>query len=155
MTCPRESETLDAITTARWPEELQQHATSCAFCADLVAVATAFQEDLHAAAHDAPIPPSGLMWWRVQRRERQEAARTAERTITYVQTATVAGAIAIALTILGGLSVMSDTWRGWITRAWSSLNFESFAFTPGLALIAIATCFVVAPVVLYVAFAEE
>src|SRR4029079_16862956 len=25
MTCPRESETLEAITTARWPEELQQH----------------------------------------------------------------------------------------------------------------------------------
>lgn len=158
MNCPRELETLDAISTALWPDELQQHAASCALCADLVAVATAFREDMREAVQYAPVPSSGLMWWRVQRRERQEAARTAERTITFVQTASVLGAIAVALTIIGGLSVMNETWRGWIARLWSSVHFETIAAAPQWTLplmIAIAACVVLAPVAVYFAFAEE
>jgi len=157
MNCPRELETLDAITTALWPDELRQHAASCALCADLVAVATAFQEDLHEAVQHAPVPSSGLMWWRIHRRARQEAARTAERTITFVQTASVFGAIAVALAILGGLSVMNETWRGWIARVSSSVRFEQLAVPQWTmpVMIAIAACVVLAPVAMYFAFAEE
>jgi len=106
MNCPRESEIYDAIAAARWPEacddELRVHASSCAACADLVLVATAITEDIP----HAHVPTSGVMWWRIQRREREEAARVASRTITIVQASSIAAAIALALTILGGVHAL-------------------------------------------------
>jgi len=158
MNCPRESEVLDALTTARWPDELHAHAGGCALCADLVAVAAALHEDLQDAMHDVVVPASGLVWWRAQRREREEATRAAARTITLVQTASVLGAIAVALTILGGVSVMSDTWRDWLAGLTSAVRFESFAVVPQWnvpLMLAAAACLVLAPVALYFVVAEK
>jgi hypothetical protein len=111
MSCPRENEILDALMAARWPDacdaELRAHATACTSCADLVIVAGAIVNDAQTMTHAAHVPPSGAMWWRMQRRDREHAARAASRTITIVQGSSIAAAIAIAVTIIGGVSWIS------------------------------------------------
>jgi len=112
--CTREAEVLEAITAGRWPDtcddELRSHASSCAVCADLATVASLIAEDAATATRHAPIPSSGLMWWRMQRRMQMEAARNARRTITFVETATLAATALLVLFILGGLSLLDFNW---------------------------------------------
>jgi len=152
MTCSRESEILDALQSARWPDacddELRAHARSCAICADLLLVASAIAADVPRAA----IPTAGVVWWRMQRREREEAARAASRTITIVQASSIAGAIALALTFLGGMSAMSDTWRTWLARAVQLASVPQWNVT---LLCAIVVSLALAPVALYFAMSED
>jgi hypothetical protein len=151
MNCPRESEVLDALTTARWPDEVRAHVDACATCGELVVVTNAFREELLATAREANVPPSGLVWWRMQRREREEAARVASRAITFVQASSILGSIALALTIAGGLSGMSDKWLAWIGH--------TATFASGIPLLPLivtaAASLLLAPVVLWFVFAEE
>ncbi|PYQ30339.1 MAG: hypothetical protein DMF56_05865 [Acidobacteria bacterium] len=149
MTCPRESEILDALMTARWPEacedELRAHAQSCALCADLVLVATAITNDVP----EAHVPTSGVAWWRMQRRDREEAARAASRTITIVQASSILAAIAVVLTILGGVSAMSESWRNGIAHGLQLLNSLPQWGLP--LLLTLALVLAAAPVALYFA----
>ena len=153
MTCPRESEILDMLMTARWPDacgdELRAHAQSCASCADLVLVATAITSDVP----EAHVPTSGVVWWRMQRRDREEAARAASRTITIVQASSILAAIAVVLTILGGVSAMSESWRRGMGNALQLLNNIPQWGLP--LLFTLALVLVLAPVALYFAVREE
>lgn len=101
--CPREQETLDLVRAGRWPagcdDELRTHVASCAHCAESVQVASLLTDDYHAALRTARLPTSGLVWWRVQRRAREEAARNAARVVTLVQAISVVTGLAIALGI--------------------------------------------------------
>jgi len=153
MTCSRESEILDALMTGRWPnaceDELHAHAQSCALCADLVLVATAITNDVP----EAHVPTSGVVWWRMQRRDREEAARAASRTITIVQASSILAAIAVVLTILGGVSAMSASWRSGIAHALQLLNSLPQWGLP--LLLTLALVLAAAPVALYFAMREE
>ena len=152
MNCPRESEIYDAIAAARWPdaceEELRAHASSCADCADLVLITTSMAGDIP-AAH---VPTSGVVWWRIQRREREEAARAASRTITILQASSIAAAIALALTILGGVSAMNASVRSWFSHALQLTGTPQWDLVfLGAAVMTLA----LAPVALYFAFSED
>lgn len=135
--CAREAEVLEAVTAGRWPEtcdsELRAHAESCATCTDLATVATAIAEDASHAMHHAPIPSSGLVWWRVQRRTQMEATLNAKRAITFVEGATLAATAFAVLFILGGLSLLKFDWHAipWnlplITAAATILLLAPFA----------------------------
>ena len=100
--CPRESEVLEALRSGAWPagcdEELRTHPADCPSCRDLVEVTTALFEDRDLSIHDAPIPGSGLVWWKMQMRHRQEAMGSARRTLLLVQ--------ATALSVAGGLALL-------------------------------------------------
>ena len=100
--CPRELEVLDALRSGAWPagcdEELRAHPADCPSCRDLVEVTTALFEDRDASMHEAPLPGSGLVWWKMQLRLRQEAMSTARRTLLLVQ--------ATALSLAGGLALL-------------------------------------------------
>jgi hypothetical protein len=111
--CTCEAEILDAITAGRWPHstELRTHASTCATCADLATVASAIAEDAAAAMRRAPIPGSGLVWWRMQRRLQLEAARNVKRAVTFVEALTLAATAFAVLFILGGLSLLKFDWR--------------------------------------------
>jgi hypothetical protein len=111
--CTREAEILDAITAGRWAHctELRAHASTCATCADLATVASAIAEDAAAAMRRAPIPGSGLVWWRMQRRVQLEAARNVKRAVTFVEALTLAATAFAVLFILGGLSLLKFDWR--------------------------------------------
>jgi hypothetical protein len=151
MTCPRESEVVDALMAGRWPDacddELRAHAAACATCGDLVLVATAIAAD----APRADVPTSGVMWFRIQRRERQQAARVASRTLTFVQASSIAGAIAFMLTIVGGLS-FSDTWKTLLARAVELTNLSQWMLPLSFA---VAVTLMLAPVALYFAVSED
>jgi hypothetical protein len=104
--CTREIETFDAISSGAWPDacddSLRAHVATCAICSDVAEVAGALIDDRDAALRQALVPPSGVVWWRMQMRARNEAAQSARRTVIAVQAAVFAAVLGIALAILGG-----------------------------------------------------
>jgi len=107
-TCPLEQETLAVVQAGRWPDGCDDasraHANACPVCGDIVRVATLVANDYQASLRTARVPNSGLVWWRMQRRARQEAVRTASRVITIVQAIAVAAGVAIATGIIAAAS---------------------------------------------------
>jgi hypothetical protein len=102
--CPREQDVLDAFAAQRWPArcaaELRAHVHDCGICADLVAVAGALLDDHDTAYAEARIPPSGLVWWRAQRRAREENARAAARPIAFIQGVAASVAVWLLVTLV-------------------------------------------------------
>ena len=102
--CPQENETLSMVQAGRWPDgcddAMRTHVAACSTCADIVRVGSLIAADYHASLRSSHVPASGLVWWRMQRRARQEAIRTASRVITVVQAIAVAAGVAVAIGIL-------------------------------------------------------
>lgn len=149
--CTREAEILEAITAGRWAQridvELHAHAMECPTCADLAAVALAIAEDSALAMRVAPVPSSGLVWWRMQRRVQAESAESASRTVSIVQLATLAATALIVLLILGGLTMVTD-WEYWL------LTLTTAKWNVPL-IVAAATCLLLAPFAVYYVVTEE
>lgn len=115
--CPREAEVLEALQTSAWPEccaaDLRAHVDACLSCADLVAVVLPLIDEHRVAAAHAPVPSSGIVWWRAQTRARQEAAAAAMRPITVVQAlslAMAAGLLAAAASFVSPAFRQSIAW---------------------------------------------
>ena len=153
LQCTREQELLEVLSLGQQPHgELSAHVDACASCAEVLTVAGAIFEDASAAMHHAPIPSSGGVWWRMERRAREEAARSATRTISVVQVATVLAAAAIAIVLLGGLPTLA----GWIGSLEITLPTKSESTFWNLPLLlSIATFLLLAPVAIYFAVTEE
>ena len=139
--CARESDVLDALASARWPDrvdaELAQHVSSCEVCQDVIAVASAMQEDHEAAWRDANVPSSGQMWWRAEMRARQEAIRDASRPVTIAQG--VAALFALVVVAAAG-------WFAWPTLQGLFATPPPFLLPLAIGLLALL---VVTPVALY------
>jgi hypothetical protein len=156
--CPRESDVLDALASARWPHrvesELADHVASCAVCQDVVAVASAIQADHDLAWREASVPSSGQMWWRAEMRARQDAIREASRPITVAQSV----AALFALT-LAGLAA----WFAWPTvrGVLSSLGVTGdapAAFASPMIIplaVAMGALLIVAPLAIYFVVSEK
>jgi hypothetical protein len=99
--CNRETDILRAVGSGHIDDDVRNHIVACDVCADLMAIASAVVDDRRALMRDAPIPSSGLVWWRVNMRARQEATRVAVRAATLVQVALIAAAIVVAVVVLG------------------------------------------------------
>jgi hypothetical protein len=159
--CCREQELTDALASGRWPEHadasLREHVASCAICADVVEVFSAFMDEGRQFATEARIPSSAVMWWRAQMRARQEAAREAARPIAVAQVVGGVTALVVGVAVLVALSP-------WLSGAFGDLfGGVSFA-SPFLAdsgwlalslLMVIGLCLLLAPVALYVALAKD
>ena len=100
--CPREGELLDALGAGFIGEELESHITTCAACGELRLVAGALLDERVQAVTEAALPSSGTMLWRMQMRRRQEAQATARRSLLIGQAVTLAAAVALVFTLLGG-----------------------------------------------------
>jgi hypothetical protein len=159
--CDREEQVLELVRTGRWPElsdpELTGHVVACQPCADLVAVSSALLADHQTAMRTAPIPPSGRVWWRIQRREADEARRAANRAVMAVQLASFAAATAIALAILNSLG----DWRSWLKTLAGLVPIDAVATAETVAqwslplALVLATCLALAPVAVYLALARD
>lgn len=101
-TCPREDELLDALGAGFVGEELESHITACVACRELRLVAGALLDERLQAVAEAALPSSGTMLWRMQMRRRQEAQATARRSLLIGQAVTLAAAVALVFTLLGG-----------------------------------------------------
>jgi hypothetical protein len=165
MTCPREDEIVRSIAAGRWPDgcddELRAHAGACSLCADLVEVAAAITEDANTSTRDIDLPPAGIVFWRIQRRAREEAARTAVRTVALVQAATVAATALAILAVLGGISLFRQDWRASFMHVTSAIHTDAIQIFTSLVaqwniplLLAIATCLLLAPIAVYYAVTE-
>jgi len=100
--CPREDELLAALGAGFIGEELESHITTCAACGELRLVAGALLDERVQAVTEATLPSSGAMLWRVQMRRRQEAQSTARRSLLIGQAVTLAAAVVLVFTLLGG-----------------------------------------------------
>lgn len=100
--CPREDELLDALGAGFIGEELESHIRTCAACGELRLVAGALLDERVQAVTEAALPSSGTMLWRMQMRRRQEAQATARRSLLIGQAVTLAVAIVLVFTLLGG-----------------------------------------------------
>jgi hypothetical protein len=155
--CPRESDVLDALASARWPErvdaELAQHVASCAVCQDVIAVASAIQTDHDFAWQEASVPSSGQMWWRAEMRTRQDAIREASRPVTVAQGVAVLFALIVAA---------AAAWFSWPSLhglfSASSSDASATAFASPLVLplaIAMGAFLIVAPIAIYMVLSEK
>ena len=143
MFCEREQEVLDLIRAGRSPEECETiagHVRSCAACTELVAVASTILSDEMSSIRSVRIPTSGVMWWRAQRRARQEKATVTRRAMTLVQAITV---------ILGAL--IATPLIGWLSP---EIDWTAFAKQFPLALLLVVTA-VLTPAAVYVATSRD
>ena len=101
-TCPREDELLDALGAGFIGAELESHITTCAACGELRLVAGALLDERVQAVTEVALPSSGTMLWRMQMRRRQEAQSTARRSLLIGQAVTLAAAVVLVFTLLGG-----------------------------------------------------
>lgn len=100
--CPREDELLEALGAGFLGAELESHAAACAACRELRLVAGALLDERAEALAEAALPSSGTMLWRMQVRRRQEAQTAARRSLLIGQAVTLAAALALVFTLLGG-----------------------------------------------------
>ena len=159
MNCEREIEVVNAIIDGRWPAgcdtELRAHVDACGLCAEVVDIAGRVRNEHHAAMQEAAVPPSGAVWWRAQRRAREEALNRASRAVTTMQATSVAIAIVVALTIAG---LTRETWAGWVARISDGFYFGSIQLTTGTSLlmfVGVATMLLLAPLAIYFAVARD
>ena len=135
MNCEREFDVLDAVMSGRWPDvcedELRTHAQQCAVCVDLIDVAHVVRSEHLADMHEANVPPSGVVWWKAQRRARHEAVAAAQRAITAVQTGTMAIAVIIGIAIIGGAGAL-------VARFTNVFDFELVFFKPNVDVMILA-----------------
>ena len=166
--CCHEDDVLDALTSGRWPnridEGLRAHVASCAICADIVDVAGAILEGRDDNATEMRIPSSAVMWWRAQMRARQEAAREASRPIAIAQ---IVGAVSAAALIVVAVVLLSP-WFGVVLGDWfagaksalapgASSGTPSTLFTQGwmIPALIIGVSLLLAPVAIYFAVADD
>jgi hypothetical protein len=156
--CEREIETLAAVSSGAWPHScdaaLRAHVHSCATCSDLTDVASALLDDRDAALRHAPLPPSGLVWWRMQMRARRDGMHAARRTVILVQAAVFVAVLGIAAAVFAVLG------KGW----WDKLVPVNELAASGLAvvtqwgvplLLALAVWLALAPVAFWLAVTED
>lgn len=146
--CPRAQEALDLVRAGRWPDgcddDTRAHIDACADCGDSVQVASMIAADYHSAVRTARVPSSGLVWWRAQRRARQEAEHTAARIVTLMQGVSVAVGVTVAVAIAGPENV---------SRAFTFVTTLSHWGVP--VLLGLTASFALAPVAVYLAASRD
>lgn len=167
LDCPREQDVLDAAAAGRWPHradaELRDHASVCPICHDVAAIAGAFLEERDLSWKEADVPPASLVWWRAQIRARGEASRAASRPIALAQGVAIALLVLVALMLvpysLGWVREIGSTAKdmfAWVMPRAADLS-AAWELTAGkpIPLFALAATALLAPVVVYVALADE
>ena len=153
--CVREEEVLELLRSGKCDDELRAHVDACALCTDLVIVAAAIVDDRDAMLKDAEIPGSGIVWWRMQVRMRDETARAAGRTLLAVQT------LAVTLAAVIALAVLNFTSPGWLKSVAAAVTVDyallkSFLiFGAPLVFLALVTWLAFAPIAAYLAMSKE
>jgi predicted anti-sigma-YlaC factor YlaD len=77
--------------------ELRRHLAECEACRDLALVVTALRGERDRVRREAPAPSAGLVWWRAELRERQEAERRAAAPVTLVHAAAFIAVLVVAV----------------------------------------------------------
>jgi hypothetical protein len=171
--CPREAEIIGAVLAGRIRagrradsdserSELTGHAEGCEVCRELLLVASAVREDGEHQLAAVQVPPAGQVWWRAAIRSRLDAARAAERPITWAHGVAGACMAGFAAGVIGIAWPTVERGLGWLGDRWSiapaavpmtELTAAMMQRTLPFALLAV--CVVLAPVALYLVLAED
>ena len=134
--CDREQEVVDALRSGRWAnewgEEIRQHATTCAVCAEVALAAQEFQCEVELARAElqqpgAGLPSAGLVWWKAQRAARRAAEQRAAEPMMLVERA------AYALGALTAVGLGVGQWPrivAWLQRTETPAFLPRFAAMP-------------------------
>ncbi len=157
--CPREPEIVVAAArgwTGREDEALATHAAACSHCMGVMAAAMAVREECTREIAAAQVPSSAIVWWRLERRLREDRARAARRALTVAHG--LAGAIGAGVAV-AVIEAVTPTVRPALTAAWTAAIGLAGARPSWLALpstltvpaaLMIAVVLVLAPTALYV-----
>jgi len=145
--CPRERDVLVAVSRAwrvKSDEAVAAHADACARCAGVRAAAELLRAEHLRQIQATRVPSGAAMWWRLERRLRQEQARRAQRIALGVQAVVLACAAGVAAAVI---QIASPWLRGTGTAA-----FEGWTdLVPSLAVWANALASWAVPVAMLVA----
>jgi hypothetical protein len=101
--CVRAADVLAAMTAGPEPglanEELRQHADVCASCRDMVTVVTALRGERDRVRRATSVPSAGLVWWRAQLRQRQQATLKATAPVTVLHVAAIVAVAVLAVVL--------------------------------------------------------
>ncbi len=155
--CAWERELLEAIGAGRWAEsrdeKLNAHVAGCAECFEVAAVAAALLEDRLAEMRGAPVPRSGVVWWRMQLRARRDEEFTAARTVSVAHAAVLVAASGISLVTLGA-TFLADS-GSWLSNVASAFRAQAVGASSLPLLLAGAAWLVLAPLAVWLAVTEE
>ena len=163
--CARETDVLRAVGRG-WgggaEAGLVEHVPSCARCTEVLAAAEVLRAQYVRDMVAARVPLPAVMWWRIERRLREEHARRLQRialaTQAVVLAAAAGGAVGvlqmIAVWLPGSSSVASVIRDGavWLAGNWAQA--PTSMWTLPVAIVA-AAWLVLVPAALYLGFAEE
>jgi hypothetical protein len=106
--CAREGETLSVVLAGRWPDacdqELRSHVEVCSVCAQVAAVAAAFEADRD-LARTAAVAPAADVWWAAKTRLRADAQAVASRPIVWTHAGAAAVVAGVALAYISRFSI--------------------------------------------------
>lgn len=155
--CDREQDVLDALAAGRWParcdDDLRAHVDACMVCRDLADVASAVAEDRDRAWGDVQVPSSGIMWWRVQLRAREDAARAAGRPVAFIQGVAASVAVWLAIALFRAIPAQSlGEWRAWLVGGVAITMADVARLTaavPLLVFVIVGAWLLLAPIAIY------
>jgi hypothetical protein len=134
--CPHESDVLSAVYTNRWPrqvsDELRKHVFDCRICADVIAVAAAFEAETDLARATAHVPDASIVWWRAQLRARRVAELEAVRPITVAQAVGLAAFVGVLGAIFGATATWFQNALGWMRETLAGLSLPPLPSLPSL-----------------------
>jgi hypothetical protein len=167
--CAREADVLRAVARgwrAEADAEVAHHALECRRCAAVRAAAELLRADHVRMAQSAHVPPAAALWWRLERRLRDERVARLQRIALATQAITLAASAGAAVAVfqmvvpwLAPGSGIRSTWEAGLAMltAWArstSWTDVASAWALPLALVAAAWILLV-PAVLYLGFADE
>jgi hypothetical protein len=142
--------------------DVADHAVACPRCAEVRAAAQLLRAQHVRDTVAARVPSPAVMWWRLERRLREEHARRLHRIALATQGVVLAAAAGGAAGVLqvaapwlpGSDRVASDVWRGllWIFGSWAQ-PATSFWILP--VAIVVAVWLLLLPAAMYLGFADE
>ena len=101
--CRHEHDVVAAVLSGRWPhgcdEELRSHVAGCGVCRGVTTIAALLREDQSASLSGVRVPAAGQVWWRAAIRARVEAAHTASRPLTWMQSLAAAAVAGLAIAL--------------------------------------------------------
>lgn len=98
--CEREIEVLGALRSGAWSDGLRAHAAECGICSDVVLVHGYIGELSAESATTYEPSAADRVWWKAQRRARQEAIERATRPIVLLHQVSW-GLATVALAAIG------------------------------------------------------
>jgi hypothetical protein len=168
--CSREPDVLRAVAR-EWrgdiDDEVVRHAAECPRCAAVRAAAELLRDEHARIAQAAHVPTAAAMWWRLDRRLRDERVARLQRLALATQAVTLAASAGAAVAVFQMVAPwvsrpgtgVSTTWEAGLAMltAWTrSISWIEVASAWALPIaLAAAAWILLVPAVLYLGFADE